>query len=345
MKKLSLVLGLGLVIVLVASLLMAGMSCSSKQEEKILRLAVPWPTGDPVTNNIQNFVDDFNKQAAGKYKIELHPGESLVKTNDSVDALRNGAVEMGGWPTGAFGSMDPIFAAAEIPFLANNAEADAAMQVKTLALYDSVMTKKFNSKPVFNFTCLGLDVISTKPLHTMADWKGTLVQSVSPQSAKFIELLGGSSVPMPFPDGYQGLQKKTIEGSMQSSSMMIMFKMNEVATDVLRGYLIPASLMVSINLDVYNKMPKDVQKILMDCGKKAQTDTNAFFVKVAAENTASLTNMGLKVYSLPKAERDIWVTKLQPYVDELMKNIGDDAASKLKAIAAEANASNPYVIR
>jgi TRAP-type C4-dicarboxylate transport system substrate-binding protein len=282
MKKLSLLLVLALVIAVVGS----AMACSDNSDNDkvtILRLAVPWPQGDPATNEIDIFVKDFNEKAAGKYEIQIHPGESQVKTNDSLDALRNGAVELGGWPTGLFGSMDPVFAIAEMPFLANNAEADAAMQTDTIKIYDKVMTEKFNMKPLFSFTCLGLDVVSVKPLHTKADWKGVLVQSVSPQSAKFIELMGGSSVPMPFADGYQGLQKKTIEASMQSSSMMIMFNMNEVATDVLRGYLIPASLMVSVNLETFNKMPKDYQDILLKCGSDAQKVINAYFVNVAAE--------------------------------------------------------------
>lgn len=311
----------------------------------VLRLAVPWPPGDPVTNNIEEFVNKFNEQAKGEYRIELHPGESLVKVNDSLDALRTGSVEMCGWPTGLFGSMDPIFAAAELPFLANNAEADAAMQAETMPLYAEVMARKFNSKPLFTFTCLGLDVISTKPIRTQADWKGMLVQSVSPQSAKFIELLGGSSVPMPFPDGYQGLQKKVIEGSMQSSSMMIMFKMNEVADYVLRGYLIPASLGVHINLDVYNKMPKHIQDLIVNLGLEAQQNANEFFVKVAAENTKTLTDMGLTVYTLPKEERDKWKEVLEPYCEELFKAMGEETANKLKAIAEKANNANPYVER
>jgi len=318
-------------------------SCSSEPEETVvLRMAVPWPPGDPVTNNIEEFIAKFNDQAAGKYVIELHTGESLVKIADSMDAVRTGAVEMVGFPTGVFASLDPVFAAAEVPFLANNVEADAAMQVGTLPLYDEVMTKKFNSKPIVSFTCIALDVISVSPIKTLADWKGLLTQSVSPQSAQFIEYLGGSSVPMPFPDGYQGLQKKVIEASMQSSSMMIMFKMNEVADYVLRGYLIPASLMLAINLDAYDKMPNDIKKLIVKLGKESQTSTNEFFISVAHENTKTLESMGLEVYNLPKAERDAWAKIVQPYCDKLFQDMGEDLAKKVKKIAEDANTKYPY---
>ena len=45
---------------------------------KVLRMAVPWPVGDPVTDNIQqNFIDKFNA-AQTQYVIELHPAGSLL---------------------------------------------------------------------------------------------------------------------------------------------------------------------------------------------------------------------------------------------------------------------------
>lgn len=340
MKRLFLILIAAVIVLMSMGTIV---SCSSEPEEAVvLRLAVPWPPGDPVTINIEKFIAKFNEQAEGKYVIELHTGESLVKLFDSMDAVRTGAVEMVGFPTGIFASLDPVFAAAEIPFLANNAEADAEMQIGTLPLYDEVMTEKFNSKPIYSFTCLALDVISTKPIQTAADWKGMLVQSVSPQSGKFIEYMGGAAVPMPFPEGYQGLQKKVIEGSMQSSSMMIMFKLNEVADYVLRGYLIPASLMLAINLDTYDDMPNDIKDLMIKLGKEAQTDTNNFFCNVARENTQTLTDMGITVYSLPKAERDAWAKTVQPYCDELFQNMDADIASKLKKIAEDANAKFPY---
>ena len=342
MKKIFIMLIVAAIVLMSVGSLVSCTKEAAPAKAVVLRMAIPWPPGDPVTNNIEVFIKNFNEQAKGKYVIELHPGESLVKLGDSVDSLRTGAVEMAGWPTGMFASLDPAFAAAEVPFLANNVEADAAMQVETMPLYDAIMQKKFNSKPIFSFTCLALDVISTKPVKTAADWKGLLCQSVSPQSGKFIEYMGGSAVPMPFPDGYQAIQKKLIEASTQSSSMMIMFKMNEVAKYVLRGYLIPASLMISINLDTYKKMPNDIKDLMVKLGKQAQTETNNFFISVAQQNTKTLTDMGITVYNLPKAERDAWSKTVQPYCDELFKNMGDDFANKLKKIAADANKKYPY---
>ncbi len=309
---------------------------------KVLRLAGPWPPMDPLTVQLEAFADKFNQRAGGSYLIEVHPSESLVKIGESMDALRTGAVEMAGFPIGLFASMDRRFAAAELPFLANNAEADAALQVELMPRYSEIMEKKFNSKAIMSFTCLALDVISTKPIKTAADWEGLLVQSVSPQSAKFIEYLGGAPVAMPFSEGYQALQKGVVNASMQSSPMMIMFKMNEVAHYVTRGYLIPAAMIIAINMDVYKKMPGDIQEIIVGIGKKQQIEANNFFINIAEENTVTLRQMGIDVYHLPKEERDRWAEMLKPYCEKLYEDMGPEFAAAVKKVTEAANAKYVY---
>lgn len=341
MKKLS-ILFVALLVAFLFIVSAVSIGVAAPKKPAILRLAGPWPPLDPVTIQLKAFVEKFNERAGGRYIVEIHPGESLVKLGESVDALRTGAVEMAGWPIGMFASLDRRFAAAEVPFLANCVEADADMQVKLMPLYNQFMEKKFNCKAVFSFTCLALDVCSTRPIRTAADWKGLLAQSVSPQSAKFIEAMGGAAVAMPFPEGYQALQKGVVEATMQSSSMMIMFKLNEVADYVTRGYLIPASLVIAVNMNTFRKMPEDIQDILVGTGKQQQKETNDFFIHMAKENTKTLTDMGMEVISLPKEERDKWAEILQPYCNSLFDSMGPEFSAKVKEIAAEVNAKYPY---
>jgi TRAP-type C4-dicarboxylate transport system substrate-binding protein len=322
-------------------LITSTISYSAETKAKVLRLAGLWPPLDPVTLQLKAFADKFNKQASGKYVVEVHPGEELVKVMESIDAVRTGASEMTGWPIGVFASLDKRFAAAEIPFLVNNVEGDAAMQVALMPLYSQFMEKKFNSKAIFSFTCLALDVLSTKPVKTVADWKGLLLQSVSPQSAKFIESMGGSAVPLPFPEAYDAIQKKVVAATMQSSSMMIMFKLTEVGKYVTRGYLIPASIIIAVNMDAFKKMPKDVQNALIEAGKQQQKEANDYFIGVAQENTGKLTKMGVEVYDLPKAERDKWVEKVRPYSDSLLAGMGD-FGKEVKKAADKVNSKYPY---
>ena len=65
-------------------------------DAKVLRMAVPWPVGDPVTDNFeQNFINPFN-EAQSQYRIELHPAGALLALPDSFEAVRTQGAVGGG---------------------------------------------------------------------------------------------------------------------------------------------------------------------------------------------------------------------------------------------------------
>jgi TRAP-type C4-dicarboxylate transport system substrate-binding protein len=309
---------------------------------KVLRMAVPWPVGDPVTDNIQqNFIDKFNA-AQTQYRIELHPGGSLLAMPDSFEAVRTGGVEIAGWPTAVFGSVVPEFMLAELPFSVNTIEADAEYNVMMTPIYDKALTAKHNMKTVYNFTCQGLDVISKEPVKTLADWDGLLCQTISPVTAKVVELLGGAGVALEFSEGYQALQKGVIEATLQSGSMVIMFKLNEVAKNITRAYLTPASIGAWINLDVYNGMPDDIKAIFDKCGLDAQAAINANMIKLYHENYDTMAGIGMTVYPLPGAERANWAAKVKPYSDELLAGVDQATADQVRQATQQLDQKYPY---
>ncbi len=309
----------------------------------VLRFAVPHPEGDPVTECFRTeFVDKFNAQAEGKYKIEIHASGSLVPVADSLDAVSTGAVEMGEWAIAVFGSVEPIFNMAELPFAVNSIEADAAYTQKMQPIYDQVASEKFNMKCVLAFTCQGLDIISSKPVKTMDDWKGLLCQTISPPTANVVKLLGGAGVALDFAEGYQAMQKKVIEASLQSGSMIIMFKMNEVADYLTKAYLTPASIALWMNLDVYNEMPDDIKAIFDKCAADAQTAINEDMIQFYKENYAKMTELGLDVYPVPSEERDKWAAACKPYAEELLSAADPAVAEKVKQITQELDQQYPY---
>lgn len=312
-------------------------------EAKVLRMAVVWPVGDPVTDNFQkNLVDKFNA-AQSQYKIEMHAAGSLIALPDSFEALRTQGVEIAGWPTAVFGSIVPEFMLAELPFAVNSIEADAEYNALMTPIYDKVLTEKHNMKTVVNFTCQGLDIIAKEPVKSLDDWKGLLCQTISPVTAKVVELLGGAGVAMDFSEGYQALQKGVIEATLQSGSMVIMFKLNEVAKNITRCYLTPASIGAWINLDVYNSMPDDIKAIFDQVGKEAQAAINADMIRLYHENYDTMAKIGMTVYPLPGAERDKWAEKLKPYADELLAGVDKATADQVREVTKQLDEKFPYM--
>jgi TRAP-type C4-dicarboxylate transport system substrate-binding protein len=312
-------------------------------EVKVLRMAVPWPVGDPVTDNFQqNLIDPFNA-AQTQYKIELHPAGALLALPDEFEALRTGGVEIAGWPTAVFGSIVPEFMLAELPFSVNSIEADAEYNVLMTPIYDAAVTAKHNMKTVVNFTCQGLDVIGKEPVKTLDDWNGLLCQTISPVTAKVVELLGGAGVAQDFSEAYQSLDKGVIEATLQSGSMVIMFKLYEVAKNITRCYLTPASIGAWINLDVYNAMPDDVKATFDQISHDAQAAINASMIELYHSNYDKMAELGMTVYPLPGAERDKWAEKLTPYADELLGGVDAATADQVRQATQQLDEKYPYM--
>jgi TRAP-type C4-dicarboxylate transport system substrate-binding protein len=111
---------------------------------------------------------------------------------------------------------------------------------------------------------------------------------------------------------------------------------------VTRGYVIPAAMIIAVNMDVYRKMPEDLQKSIVHIGKQQQIESNNFFINVAEENTVTLRQMGIDVYHVPKEERDRWAEMVKPYCDKLYHDMGPEFAAAVRKAAKAANAKYVY---
>jgi TRAP-type C4-dicarboxylate transport system substrate-binding protein len=307
----------------------------------VLRVAIPWPPGDPPQVVIQQFADKFNARAGGKYVMEVHPAEELVKTQESFDAVRTKVVEMAGYPWGVFVSVEPRLAAAEFPFLYTGIKAECAAQASIVPMYNQFMPQKYNQKVLGSFACLPLELVGNKDVKKLEDWKGLLVQAVSPTASEVITALGGGPVPSPFVEGYQVLEKKTVDATMTSCQFQLTFKLYEVAKYETLSYLVPASLGVTINMDIYNSMPKDIQAILDEEGANFTKAANDYFEPLYDQDNKELADKGIQVYVLPKDERDKWIQAITPLTQKILTDMGDWGQDLMK-VADKVNTQYPY---
>jgi len=266
----------------------------------------------------------------------------LVGMAESLDGVRTGVVEIGQYPPGVFSNTDVRFSSAELPFLYNNIEANIAACKDLLPVYSELLEKNFNQKALALWTATSLDVISKKPIKTMADWKGLSVQAINPPCAAVITALGGSPVSIDFPDAYSSLSKGVVDAGMYATTQMVEYKMDEVAKYLVPVYMVPTFIVSAINLDTWKKLPDDVQKALLKEHQQMADDLNALYEVLVTTNPQTLADKGVTVYVLPKEERDRWHQAIQPYVDQQLNKMGD-FGKKITEIANKINAKYPYI--
>jgi TRAP-type transport system periplasmic protein len=308
----------------------------------VLRLVVPTPPGDyPLGTALDEMAKKFNARAKGEYKMEIHAGGALAKMPEYFDAVRIGAVEMSsvGWTIFSF--LDQRLGVIEAPYLfASN---DAALHAikGLLPLYDQILQEKFNAKGLGLVVFTASEVISSKPVKKLEDVKGLLVGSVSPVASAMVKDLGGSPVTIMWPDLYESLQKNVVNATMShvhAARVMNFFDACKYAT-LSFG---PASFQgVAINLDIWKKMPKNIQKILQEEVDASNAWLGKMFVKLTEDDIKELTAKGVSFYWLPAAERDRWAKATAAYREKQLTSFGDFGA-KVRQIADEANKKFPY---
>jgi len=282
----------------------------------------------------------FNR-TNGRCKIELFWSDSLVPMFEAADAVRLGSAEMATFPFGPFGGLDPRFTSSEMPLFYNTIEAQVEAQAALRPAYSAVFEEKFNQKAIQVRSINPLGIGSAKkPVNTLADWKGLLTQTISPAMGPLVQKLGGVGAPASPLDVYELLQKGTVDATVQSLGKFVEAKLWEVCKYYTNCVFISASAATTVNLDVWNKMPKDIQDIILEEAEIAQEEIQRITVETFYSYTKTLTE-NMEVYNLPAAERAVWQAQLQPLVDDMLAKMGDFAA-EVKKTADEANAKYPY---
>ncbi|HEY78701.1 MAG TPA: hypothetical protein G4O09_06275 [Dehalococcoidia bacterium] len=340
MKKLSVLLSVLVIILLLVSLVI---SCTPKPKETVLlRCTIAQPGGDdPLFLNMSGMAEKFNERAGGEYELKIYPAESLVKFPETIDAVRTGAVEMTNIAWGAFGGLDVRFDACELPFLYNNIQGTIAAQDDLVKMMDPMFREKFNQTALASHTVGPLELITVRPVKTMADWDGLLVGSISPTTSAVTELLGGSAVFITWTDAYSSLEKGVIDATTQGTTWMVVGKLTDVCGYATMANLVPTSHGYSVNLDVWNAMPKRIQDMLTEEAQRAAHEFNDVQIQFyEVDHPAAIEAAGVEIYHVPADERAKWKAAVQPFVDERIAAMGE-FGQQLLQLADKVNSENP----
>jgi TRAP-type C4-dicarboxylate transport system substrate-binding protein len=337
MRKLSILFS-SMVVIMLAGIFIVSSGISEAKGPVILKMASA--AMGPYTVEEKAFADRFNARAGDDYKIEYYPSEQMVKFPEILDAIRAGAAEMGALTPNAYSFNDPQLAAVELPFLFNNVKANAYAAPLIEPIYGKILEGKFNQKLLCLHHYTGLELFSTKPIKTLADWKGLLVQALSPTCAALIETLGAAPVAIPYTESYQSLEKRVVDAVLTAPAAARVFKLNEVTPYMSTAYFISASHGFSINLRIWKKMPKKIQDILFEEAQKTSKIISDTEMVKFQKDIDDLAGIGVAVYNVPASERELWKEAAGPYIEKQLQIMGD-VGEKIMKIAKEANSKYP----
>jgi len=161
-----------------------------------------------------------------------------------------------------------------------------------------------------------------KPVRKLEDLKGMKIRATG-LSAKVVEALGGVPVAMPQGATYEALNKGVVEGTFGPMEVLKGWKQAEVVKYTTECYSVgyTTTFFVVMNLDKWNALPADVQKVFETVSDKYVDVHGKVWDSTDKEGRKYTESLGNKIIPLSDEESARWHKAVEPVIkDYITKN-------------------------
>lgn len=332
MKKRTRILALALASALLLTL--AGCSGSSSGAQTgntpvtatVLKLGTTVNEQDSFQIAAEKFAELVGERTNGAYEIEIYPNGALGDERTMLEGMQMATLDMGIITSGPFVNFVPEMGVLDMPFLfASNEDAytilDGEIGQEFLGKLESANLKglAFAERGFRNLTN------AVRAVKTADDIKGLKIRVMENEvyTATFTAL-GVNAVPMAWTDALTALQQNTINGQENPVNVIYSYKLWESQKYVTMTRHAYASALITMNLDLFNKLPVDVQAIFKDAAQQAAEFERAWVANNEKSQMQALKDNGMEIIETPdldsfKAAVQTVYTKYPAYADALAR--------------------------
>lgn len=245
---------------------------------------------------------------------ELHAG-AVARVDQVLEATGDGILDIGFVslifePSNAFLQNFTLF----LPFGSPDPEVVTEAARATLDAHPELITmfeQQFNQKYLTG-ACLSNYGLGTDfEWDAFADLQG---RRIAGAGVNLDWIAGASPVTSNLNEAYQSIQTGVYDGYISAISWWDSFKLYEVAshftlTDFGAQYLNA----VTINLDTWDRLPPEVQEILVELAEDYEAETTRLCIESEAGGIAALEGHGATVRQISPEAREAWATALKDF--------------------------------
>lgn len=294
---------------------------------------------------MEPWAESIKQASNGRIEITIYPAQQLGAAADHYDMARDGIVDIGfinpGYQPGRF----PILAAAELPFLFENAKAGVAALTEWYKPYSE-------TEMADTYFCMALShdpgtFHSTSKILVPEDVKGKTVRPANATEARFVNLLGGASVQVSAAESREVLAKGAADMTQSPWESLYIFGVDSIVTHHL---VMP--LYASINAFIFNKaklesMSEEDRQVIYDhCTPEWAEKMSSGWADAEAAGRDKIAADPKHTLWKPNEEQvQMWKDAAAPLTDEWKETIrkaGGDPDEMLNGLIEALKARNSY---
>ena len=214
----------------------------------------------------------LTERTHGELDVTYHGGTLLTKEIDIMNAVKAGNIAMGN-PGGASATLFPEMGVFLVGYLITSyQQAYTILNGKVGDDLDKLFQQKYGVKVIYFFDYGFRHVWNAKrPINVVKDMRGLKIRTQpSKVFADTVNALGAVAVPLGWAEVITAAQQGVIDGADLPVVNMVPLKAYEVSKYYsLTGHNYGATL-VAMNLQMWNDLRPEQQKLLLDTGREAQ---------------------------------------------------------------------------
>lgn len=327
MKKLKLVIFIGLALMLVLTPLLSG--CAKEEapapapppEIITIRFTSHFPPVAPSLPAFQELETIIPERTNGRVKFEFYPASQLYDMIEGMLAVQEGAVEMthGGFTTTTISKGYDVMSGLSFLF-----DDDAHLErfVKTDAF--KALNDGLEAKGIKHIVYIGTPgachlVNFRHPIETVEDLSGVKLRfPPMPMMLEAADLLGIEAVAIPFAEFGTALETGMVDGHTTNWIGIVVLKIPK-KTYVTVCYITQIPNTIIANAEWWNSLPPDLQETLMDVFEETAQKIDLIWKETGAKFRADCeADSDIVITELTKAEKARWREKIKPVYEKVM---------------------------
>ena len=265
---------------------------------------------------------EIERRTKGQVEITWYHGSTLIKANQTYEALKSGVVDISMIPIARYTHQFPVTAGIGLPFMTDGPVHAAEIGIEMMKQIPE-MKKEWSE---IKFLCANSTDVNNislveKQVKTFEDLKGLRLGACWANVLKMFKLLPCAAVQVPPEDMYMSLQRKTVDGILFPNAALRAFKTTELTRSYTIGNFVVMPLGLAMSKKSYQNLPPEVQKVFDELAPSV----GRLFSLVAYNEGAwvfdALKDRGDIFNHLSREEITKWKKPLKPVYDEYIKRL------------------------
>ena len=286
------------------------------------------------TQNIAQFARDVGTASNGQLTIEVFPNSTLAKLADISQAVRDGKAQAGETIMTSMVKDIPIAGADSVPFVVSSySDAQRLWKLQRPGIEKHFAERGMKLLYTVPWPPQGLH--SSKPVRSLADFKGTQMRTYNSTTLRIAELLGAKPVDVAMVDVGKALTEGRMDNMITSALTGVE---NKVWGQIKYYYEINAWFpknVVFVSTKAFDTLKPDVRAMVLKAAADAETRGWSASQSLATSATDELRANGVKIERIP------------PDLDSEIKRMGEKFSREwVRSVGNEANTIFvPYYIK